>query len=211
MVVDKDAFQGRSLAAAKAKRFVGARAGASGGGTEAPKDGSSESSASPGLRASGTPAAPRGAPEAEGKMADITAKPIVRREAVAEGFLRLRPETLRAMDARALPKGDAFAPARIAGIMAAKSTPQIVPLCHPIPLTSVEVELVREERGVRCRATVVAEWKTGVEMEALAAVAGALLTVWDMTKALEKDATGNYPDTAIEAVRVLRKTKGDPA
>lgn len=141
-------------------------------------------------------------------MADITAKPIVRREAVAEGFLRLKPATLAAMDAGRLPKGDAFAPARIAGIMAAKNTPQIVPLCHPIPLTSVDIELTREERGTRCRATVVAEWKTGVEMEALAAVTAALLTVWDMTKALEKDATGNYPDTAIEAVRVLRKTKG---
>lgn len=141
-------------------------------------------------------------------MADITAKPVVHREAVAEGFLRLKPGTLAAMDAGTLPKGDAFAPARIAGILAAKSTPQIVPLCHPIPLTAVDVVLTREERGVRCRATVSAEWKTGVEMEALVAVSAALLTVWDMTKALEKDATGNYPDTAIEALRVLRKTKG---
>ncbi|HET6404755.1 MAG TPA: cyclic pyranopterin monophosphate synthase MoaC [Candidatus Thermoplasmatota archaeon] len=186
-----EAFQGRALAAAKAKKFGGPTTGRIGG--DAPAGGGARS------------------PEAEGRMADVTAKPIVRREAVAEGFLRLKAETLAAMAAGALPKGDAFAPARIAGIMAAKNTPQLVPLCHPIPLTAVEVELLREERGVRCRATVVAEWKTGVEMEALAAVTAALLTVWDMTKALEKDATGNYPDTAIEAVRVLRKTKGGGA
>ena len=186
-----DEFSGRSLAAAKAKKFSGAtqRIGA---------------------RPEPQPQ-PRASPEAEGRMADITSKPVVRREAVAEGFLRVKPETLAAIDAGTLPKGDAFAPARIAGIMAAKSTPQLVPLCHPIPLTSVDVVLTREERGVRCRASVVAEWKTGVEMEALAAVTGALLTVWDMTKALEKDASGNYPDTAIEAVRVLRKTKGEPS
>lgn len=189
-------FGGRALAAAKAKKFTGTaqRIG--------PPPSAPSSSPSP------SPSAPRPSPEAEGRMADITAKPIVRREAIAEGFLRLQPDTLARMDAGTLPKGDAFAPARIAGIMAAKNTPQIVPLCHPIPLTSVDITLTREERGVRCRATVVAEWKTGVEMEALAAVTAALLTVWDMTKALEKDETGNYPDTAIEAVRVLRKTKG---
>ncbi|HVM44313.1 MAG TPA: cyclic pyranopterin monophosphate synthase MoaC [Candidatus Thermoplasmatota archaeon] len=190
--MDKDTFQSRSLAAAKARRFAGV-------------------ASPPRADAPPAPAPPAPAsPEAEGRMADVTAKPVVRREAVAEGFLRLKDATLRAMDAGALPKGDAFAPARIAGIMAAKNTPQLVPLCHPIPLTSVEVSLVREERGVRCRASVVAEWKTGVEMEALAAVTAALLTVWDMAKALEKDATGNYPDTAIEAVRVLSKTKGSP-
>jgi cyclic pyranopterin phosphate synthase len=178
---DKDFFQDRSLAAAKARRLA---------------------------RPQPQPSQPPVAPEAKGRMADVTAKPIVRREAVAEGFLRLKPETLDAIAQGRAPKGEPFGPARIAGIMAAKNTPQIVPLCHPIPLTSIEVELTREERGVRCRATIVAEWKTGVEMEALAAVSAALLTVWDMTKALEKDASGNYPDTAIEAVRVLRKTKG---
>lgn len=177
-----DEFQGRSLAAAKARRLSGI--------------------------ATKPQPQPQPSPEAEGRMADITTKPVVRREAVAEGFLRLQADTLRAIAEGKAPKGDPFGPARIAGIMAAKNTPQIVPLCHPIPLTSVEVDLQREERGVRVRATVVAEWKTGVEMEALAAATAALLTVWDMTKALEKDATGNYPDTAIEAVRVLRKTKG---
>lgn len=183
---EKDLFDGRSLARAKAERLSRI-------GTAAQQ---------PERKAS---------PESEGRMADITGKPVVHREAVAEGFLRLKPETLAAIGTGALPKGDPFGPARIAGIMAAKNTPQLVPLCHPIPLTSVDVVLTREERGVRCRATVVAEWKTGVEMEALAAVSGALLTVWDVAKALEKDATGNYPDTAIEAIRVLRKTKAGSA
>jgi len=190
---EKDFFEGRALARSKAERL-------SRGAARAAPEG----------QAASKPEAKRSAPELEGRMADVTAKPIVHREAVAEGFLRLKPSTLAAWEAGSLPKGDPFGPARIAGIMAAKNTPQIVPLCHPIPLTSVEIDLAREEGGVRCKATVVAEWKTGVEMEALAAVCGALLTVWDMTKALEKDETGNYPDTAIEAIRVLRKTKGDP-
>ena len=187
-MAEKDFFEGRALARSKAQRLSGAKA------------------------AKPTEAAPAAqpAPEAEGRMADITAKPSVRREAVAEGFLRLQPATLQALAQGSAPKGDPFPVARVAGILAAKATPQLIPLCHPIPLTTVEIDLAREERGVRARARVVAEWKTGVEMEALAAVSAALLTVWDMTKALEKDETGNYPDTAIEAIRVLRKTKGAP-
>lgn len=185
-------FQGRALARSKAQRF----------GQAPPRD----APAAPAAPARAPPSAAH--PEASGRMADVTSKPVVRREAKAEGFLRLKSATLAALDAGTAPKGDPFPAARLAGILAAKNTPSLVPLCHPIPLTSIEVDLVREERGVRARATVVAEWKTGVEMEALAAVSAALLTVWDMTKALEKDATGNYPDTAIEAVRVLSKTKG---
>ena len=203
---DKDPFEGRTLARSKAERLARIPSPSAG---SAPPPPVASSSAS----ASSTASAPRAAssPESEGRMADITKKPIVHREAIAEGFLRLKPETLRAIAEGRAPKGDPFGPARIAGIMAAKNTPDLVPLCHPIPLTSVEIDLLREERGVRCRASVIAEWKTGVEMEALAAVTGALLTVWDMTKALEKDGTGNYPDTAIEAIRVLRKTKGGSA
>jgi cyclic pyranopterin phosphate synthase len=147
-------------------------------------------------------------PEAEGRMADVTAKPIVAREARAEGFLRLQPATLTAMREGRAPKGDPFPVARVAAIMAAKNTPDIIPLCHPIPLTAVDVDLALEPGGVRARVAVRAEYKTGVEMEALAAVSAALLTVWDMTKALEKDATGNYPATAIESIRVTSKTKG---
>jgi cyclic pyranopterin phosphate synthase len=143
-------------------------------------------------------------------MADVGGKPVVPREATAEGFVRLQAATLKALRDGTAPKGDPFPVARVAGIMAAKRTPDLVPLCHPIPLTSVEVDLSLEGNGVRGRATVKAEWKTGVEMEALAAVTAALLTVWDMTKALEKDDSGNYPHTAIEGVRVVSKTKGAP-
>ena len=148
-------------------------------------------------------------PEAEGRMVDVGQKPVVAREATAEGFLRLRPETLRAVAEGRGPKGDPFPAAQVAGILAAKATPQLVPFCHPLPLTAIDVTLAREPEGVRCRATVRTNAQTGVEMEALAAVMGALLTVWDMTKALEKDETGNYPGTAIEGVRVVRKAKGD--
>ena len=216
-----DPRERKSLAASKARKFARpddplttipdldeAAAAAAG---DVPPAASAPAASAPAASAPAVSAPARTAPEAEGRMADITAKPIVRREAVAEGFLRLSPQTLQALAAGTAPKGDPFPAARLAGIMAAKDTPRLIPLCHPIPLTSVEVDLVREERGVRARATVIAEWKTGVEMEALAAVNAALLTVWDMTKALEKDATGNYPDTAIEAIRVLRKTKAAPS
>lgn len=209
MIPDEDPFfQGRALARAKAQRLADA---ATPQRTPQPPQQQPASQQQPSSHQ--PPASPRQAPrppspEASGRMADVTAKPIVRREARAEGFLRLKATTLAALDAGTAPKGDPFPAARIAGILAAKNTPSLIPLCHPIPLTSVEVELRREERGVRATATVIAEWKTGVEMEALAAVTAALLTVWDMTKALEKDDTGNYPDTAIESVRVLSKTKG---
>ena len=203
-MADEDKFRGRTLAAAKARRFAQPSTAPAPAPSPAPAP-------APGAAPVPAPAPAPASPEAEGRMADVTAKPVVRREAVAEGFLRLKPATLAALDAGSLPKGDPFPVARVAGVLAAKATPQLVPLCHPIPLTSVDVDLVREERGVRARARVVAEWKTGVEMEALAAVTAALLTVWDMAKAMEKDATGNYPDTAIEAVRVLSKTKGSPA
>lgn len=186
---DDDPFRGRSLAAGKARRF-----------THAPAP--STPPAAP-----ARPAPPR-SPEAEGRMADVGEKPVVAREAVAEGFLRLRADTLRALAEGRAPKGDPFPAARIAGILAAKKTPELVPLCHPIPLTAIEVDLATEAQGVRCTATVRTRAQTGVEMEALAAVTGALLTVWDMTKALEKDASGNYPETRIEGVRVVRKAKG---
>lgn len=185
-------FEGRALAKSKAKRLAGAPPPA----PQAPV---------------AAPAPARAlAPEAEGRMVDITDKPVVAREAIAEGFLRLQPATLQALADGTAPKGDPFPAARIAGILAAKKAPELIPLCHPLPLTAIEVDCVREERGVRVRARVKTTAQTGVEMEALAAASAALLTVWDMTKALEKDETGNYPDTAIEAIRVLSKKKGAP-
>lgn len=144
------------------------------------------------------------------KMVDIGAKPDVRRRATARGEIRLRPATVRAIRAGRVEKGDPLAAAEVAGLQAIKSTWQALPHCHPIPLTSAAVEFdVRADRVV-CTATVEATYKTGVEMEALYGVAVALLTVWDMVKALEKDARGQYPAACIEGVRVVSKEKGGP-
>lgn len=197
-----DFFAGRSLAKSKAERL--ARAAQAQGQAQGQFGNTSKNATAPAPAQSSLP------PEADGRMVDIGAKPTVAREAIAEGFLRLQSATLQAIVEGRAPKGDPFGPARIAGILAAKMTPQLIPFCHPIPLTAIEVVLSREAEGVRARATVRTNGQTGVEMEALAAVSGALLTVWDMTKALEKDATGNYPSTAIEAIRVVSKTKGSP-
>lgn len=141
-------------------------------------------------------------------MVDIGGKPIVSRQATASGEIRLRPSTVAAIRAGRIEKGDVLATARIAGIQAAKRTPELLPLCHPVPLTSVEVDLVAEHDRVRATTTVRAEYRTGVEMEALAGTAAALLTVWDMVKAAEKDARGQYPTTEIGPIRVVEKRKG---
>lgn len=145
------------------------------------------------------------------RMVEVGEKEIVRREAIAEGFLALRPGTLDAISSHAIPKGDVFEVARVAGLLAAKRTPDNLPLCHPIPLTGAEVHLIAEPSGVRARAIVTATWKTGVEMEALSAVTTALLCCWDMVKALEKDEDGQYPETRIEDVRVIKKVKEVPS
>ena len=141
-------------------------------------------------------------------MVDVGGKPVVVREAVAEGFLRLRAESVERIRKGDVEKGDVFAVARVAGVLAAKRTSELVPLCHPLRLTDVEVRLeVVDKARVRAEATVRAVERTGVEMEALVAVSVALLTVWDMVKPYEKDAAGQYPVTKIEGVRVLRKVK----
>lgn len=145
-------------------------------------------------------------------MVDVGGKPVVFREAVAEGFLRLRAGSVERIRKGAVEKGDVFAVARVAGVFAAKRTSELVPLCHPLRLTDVDVRLaVVDQERVRGEATVKAVERTGVEMEALVAVSVALLTVWDMVKQYEKDAAGQYPVTKIEGVRVLRKVKGKGA
>jgi len=145
------------------------------------------------------------------RMIDIGDKPAVERMAVAEGLVRLKPETLDAIRKGAVKKGDVLGAAQLAGIQAAKRTAELIPLCHPVPLTSLAVELLVTEDCVRARCEARARWGTGVEMEALCGVSGALLCVWDMVKYLEKDTTGNYPSTAIEGIRVVQKVKGSIA
>jgi cyclic pyranopterin phosphate synthase len=142
------------------------------------------------------------------RMIDVSEKPIVQRMARATGSLRLQPATLRAILAGQVEKGPVLDVARIAGVQAAKSTPDLLPLTHPIPLSGVEVEITAGRSSVTATATVQAEWKTGVEMESLVAVTVALLTVWDLVKPLEKDARGQYPHARIEGIRVVRKVKG---
>ena len=142
------------------------------------------------------------------KMVDVGAKPRVKRVAQAEARLRLRPQTLDAIRGKNVEKGDVLEIARTAGILAAKATPQLLPLCHPIPLDGVEVQLTLEPEGLHALVTVRAEWRTGVEMEALTAAAVALLTAWDLVKPLEKDPNGQYPTTRLEGLRVVEKVKG---
>jgi cyclic pyranopterin monophosphate synthase len=131
-------------------------------------------------------------------MVDVGGKPHERRRAVAYAFVTMRPETAAAL--RELPKGDALAVAQIAGIMAAKRTAELIPLCHPLPLSHVEVEPVVQEDGVAITAGVETTAQTGVEMEALTAAAVAALTVYDMAKAIDET-------MVVAEVRLLEKTK----
>jgi cyclic pyranopterin phosphate synthase len=141
-------------------------------------------------------------------MVDITAKPPLFRKAIAIGTIRLRESTIKAIKAGQVKKGDVLGTARLAAILAVKDTPRLIPLCHPIPITGLDVNFDLEGERVRATVTVTSVGKTGVEMEALTGVAVALLNVWDMVKYLEKDETGNYPETEIEEIRVLQKRKG---
>ena len=141
-------------------------------------------------------------------MVDITEKPPLFRRATATGTIRLRESTIKAIIAGNVKKGDVLTTARLAAILAVKDTPRLIPLCHPIPITGLDVFFDLEEERVRATVTVTSVGKTGVEMEALTGVSAALLNVWDMVKYLEKDETGNYPETEIEKIRVLQKRKG---
>jgi cyclic pyranopterin phosphate synthase len=141
-------------------------------------------------------------------MVDVTAKPEVYRKAKAKGTIKLKSETLNLIKDRKIEKGDPFEIAKVAGVLAAKNTSSMIPLCHPLPLTSVTVELqIVDNSMVEVEATVKTRAQTGVEMEALTAAATALLTVWDMTKQYEKDANGQYPDTSIQNLHVVHKSK----
>lgn len=132
------------------------------------------------------------------RMVDVGAKPAVRRRAVARAFVRMRPETAVAL--RSLPKGDALATAQVAGIMAAKRTAELIPLCHPLPLSVVDVRLDVEDEGIQIVAAVETTAQTGVEMEALTAASVAALTVYDMAKAVDSE-------LVVAEVRLVEKTK----
>ena len=137
------------------------------------------------------------------RMVDVGGKDETRRIAVAAGTITMRPETLQVVLDGSARKGDVLGVARIAAIQAAKRTSELVPLCHPVPLTSVAVEFSIDEPGARieCRATVECTARTGVEMEALAAVQVALLTIYDMCKAVDRGMT-------MDGIRLLEKRGG---
>ena len=141
-------------------------------------------------------------------MVDITKKPIVYREAVAEGVIRLRKETIERIRDNRVEKGDVLTVSKIVAISAVKNTPYLIPLCHNIPITHVIVNFsyIDDER-IKAIVKVRTTAKTGVEMEALVGVAMALLNIWDMVKKYEKDEKGQYPFTAIEYIRVISKVK----
>ena len=134
-------------------------------------------------------------------MVDVGGKPVTAREAVAAGRITMSADAAAAIQAGAVKKGDVLATARIAGIMAAKKTAELIPLCHPLPLTRVAVDLAPDETGVTVTATAATEGKTGVEMEALTAASVALLTLYDMAKALDKS-------MIIGEIRLLSKKGG---
>jgi len=141
-------------------------------------------------------------------MVDVTDKPEIYREARAKGAIKLKPETIRLIREGKVEKGDPFNVAKVAGILAAKKTSSLIPLCHPLPLASVEVDLkIIDDSKIEVETTVKTRAQTGVEMEALVAAAVALLTVWDMTKQYEKDKRGQYPHTVVQDIRVIQKMK----
>ncbi len=136
------------------------------------------------------------------RMVDVSAKPVVAREAVAEGFVRMAAATVELVTSERIAKGNVVGTARIAGIQAAKRTDELIPLCHSLPLAEVAVDFFLEAEGIRIVARAKTAARTGVEMEALMAVSVAALTIYDMCKAVDKG-------MVIGSVRVVKKTKGE--
>lgn len=139
--------------------------------------------------------------QGRGRMVDVSEKADTVRTAVACGFIAMAPTTAQLIRDGAIAKGDVLAVAQVAGIMAAKKTAELIPMCHPLPLTAVDIRFEVQENGVSIEATAKCTGKTGVEMEALTAVSAAALTVYDMCKAVQKD-------MVIEQVYLLEKTGG---
>ena len=145
--------------------------------------------------------------EGDVQMVDVGGKPDAARRAVARGTIRLRPSTVEAIRADETAKGDVLATARVGAVQAVKHTWEAIPMCHQLPVTNVETAFDLDEGAVTLEVAVETTGPTGCEMEALQGVTTGLGVVWDMVKAAEKDDDGQYPDTAIEDVRVVEKTK----
>ena len=141
------------------------------------------------------------------RMVDISEKGVIERIAIAIGKIKLRKETVDRIVRGEVEKGNVIAAAKLAGILAAKKTSELIPLCHQIPLTSVKIDVNPMKDGIEVKVEVKAKAKTGVEIESLVATAIALITIWDMVKKYEKDEEGQYPYTCIEDIRVKLKLK----
>lgn len=146
--------------------------------------------------------------EGRAHMVDIGEKSEVKRTATARGRIYLRDSTLRAIREGAVVKGNVLATARIAATLAVKDTPRLIPMCHSIPISSINVEFSEESGHIEVKVQVSSVGRTGVEMEALTGVSVALLTIWDMVKSAEKDENGQYPCTRISEIEVTEKRKG---
>ena len=143
-------------------------------------------------------------------MVDVSGKDVVPRTAVAEGVIDLTRESVEAIRTRQVRKGDVLEVARVASLWGVKQTSAIIPHCHPIPVTAAEMDAEVLDDGVKVTCRVKADYRTGVEMEALTGVTAALLTIWDMVKYLEKDERGQYPATRMRDIRIVEKRKGEP-
>ncbi|MDY6864900.1 MAG: cyclic pyranopterin monophosphate synthase MoaC [Halobacteriota archaeon] len=145
----------------------------------------------------------------DGKLAmvDISEKDDQLRRATASGNIRLKSSTIDAIKDGNVEKGNVLESARLAAVMAVKNTPGMIPLCHQIPITGIDVDFKIDEDIIEVIVTVKSVGKTGVEMDALCGASVALLTIWDMVKSAEKDASGNYPATRISEIKVVEKVK----
>lgn len=142
------------------------------------------------------------------KMIDVSEKKFVSRKAVAAGIIKLKESTVDKIRNGTIKKGDPLTVGEVAAILVVKKTPELIPLCHNIPIGKTHVEYTLGKTTIAAICTVTTNAQTGVEMEALAGVTIALLNIWDMTKYLEKDEDGQYPDAVITDIRVLEKVKG---
>ena len=140
-------------------------------------------------------------------MIDITSKNVTVRTAVAEGQIKLKKDTIKLIKQNKVTKGNVLTTAQISGIQAVKKTPNMIPLCHQLPINKIDIEFEIKDDSIIVICTVKTESKTGVEMEALTGASVALLTIWDMVKSNEKDSSGQYPDTEIDSIRVVKKEK----
>ena len=140
-------------------------------------------------------------------MVEVGAKPDQKRRAIASGKICLDKHTIELIQNEEIKKGNVLTTAQIAGIQAVKNTSSMIPLCHPLALTGIELDFKVDETEITATCSVNTLGKTGVEMEAITGVSVALLTIWDMVKAVEKDEDGQYPDTRISDIQVIKKEK----